>query len=219
MATAAAPSASEDFTRARRAMIDSQLRPSGVNDLTLIDAFMRVAREDYVAADQRAVAYVDRSLPLGEGRALTAPLSQARLLTEAKPKATDKALLIAGGTGYLAAVLAPLVASLDVVESDARLSGSEGSKAGNWHSGALTGGWKKGGPYDLIVIDGAVETVPAALATQLADDGRIVTGTVVRGVTSIAVGRKVDKSVALLPLIEMGLPILTDFAAPKGWSF
>lgn len=223
MATAAASSApmgaSSEFTRARRAMIDSQLRVSGINDPAILAAFAAVNREDYVAADQRSVAYVDRQLPLGEGRVLTAPLSQARLVSEAKPKQTDKALLIAGGTGYLAAVLAPLVATLDVVESDKRLSGLIGERAGDWHEGALTDGWKKAGPYDLIIVDGAAEALPKALAKQLAEDGRIVTGVVENGVTRIAVGRATDAGIVLRPVADIAMPVLTDFAAPKGWSF
>ncbi|WP_066557955.1 protein-L-isoaspartate O-methyltransferase family protein [Croceicoccus bisphenolivorans] len=224
MATAAAASAATtvsggEYARARRAMIDSQLRVSGINDPAILAAFAAVPREDYVAADQRATAYVDRALPLGEGRALSAPLSQARLILEAAPKQTDKVLLVAGGTGYLAAVLAPLVASLDVVEDDARLSGNAAAKAGSWHKGDLTAGYKKGGPYDLIVIDGAVEALPKAFAAQLAPDGRLVTGTVERGVTRVAVGRLSDKAIALQPVHDIAMPVLASFAAPKEWSF
>jgi len=220
MASAAAPTAqNSDFARARRAMIDSQLRVSGINDPAILAAFAAVPREDYVAADQRAIAYVDRSLPLGEGRVLTAPLGQARLISEAAPRQSDKVLLIAAGTGYLAAILAPLVASLDVVEDDDRLSGLAGEKAGSWHKGDLAKGYKRGGPYDLIVIDGAIEALPKALAQQLAGDGRIVTGTLDNGVTRIAVGRLADKNVALHPLVDIAMPVLNAFAAPKEWSF
>jgi len=200
-------------------MIDSQLRVSGVNDPAILAAFAAVAREDHVGADQRAIAYMDRAVPLREGRALTAPLGQAMLLIEAAPKKTDKVLLVGGGTGYLAAVVASLVASLDVVEEDARLSAIASHKAGNWHSGALAAGWKKGAPYDLIVIDGAVETLPKAFAQQLAEDGRIVTGTVDRGVTRISVGRLADKAVVLQPVADVAMPVLAAFAAAKEWSF
>ncbi len=218
MATAAV-STSTDFSRARRAMIDSQLRVSGINDPRVLAAFDAVAREDYVSADQRAIAYVDRALPLGEGRMLTAPLGQARLVTEAMPRVTDKALLIGGATGYLAAVLAPLVASLDVVEDDARLTGLPGTRAGSWHTGKLADGWKRGGPYDLVVIDGAVEELPKTLAAQLAEDGRIVTGTLDRGVTRIAVGRRSGAGIALQPVADIAMPVLAAFATAKGWTF
>lgn len=223
MATAAAASAATavsggDYARARRAMIDSQLRVSGINDPELLAAFASVPREDYVAADQRANAYVDRALPLGGGRSLTAPLSQARLLLEAAPRAHDKALLVGGGTGYLAAVLAPLVASLDVVE-DAADRPSAAPRAGNWHAGDLAAGHAAGAPYDLIVIDGSVEALPPAFAGQLADNGRIVTGTVDRGVTRIAIGRRSGDVIALQPVTDIALPVLAAFAAPKEWSF
>lgn len=226
MATAAAASnlttaSGGEYAAARRAMIDSQLRVSGINDPAILAAFAAVPREAHVAADQRATAYVDRAVPLGEGRYIGAPLGQARLVTEAMPRQTDKTLLVAGGTGYLAAVLAPLVASLDVVEDDARLVGLSGaaSRAGSWHDAPLTQGWAQGGPYDLIVIDGAVEHVPDGFAAQLAPNGRLVTGLADRGVTRIAVGRVSGEKIALQPIADIAMPVLAAFAAPKRWSF
>ncbi len=207
------------FAPARKAMIDSQLRPSGITDAQVLAAMATTPREHYVAAGQQHVAYMDRSLPLGEGRAISSPYAQAVLLQTARPEETDKALLIGGATGYLAALLAPMVGSLDVVESDARLAGAPGSKVGDWHDGALTAGWKKAGPYDLVIIDGAIEELPKAIASQLAPEGRLVTGLVESGVTRLALGRKVGDTVALQPLAETGMPILTDFAKPKSWSF
>lgn len=217
------PASGENFAAARKAMIDSQLRPSGINDPRVLAAMASAPREQYVAADQRAIAYMDRSVSLGEGRALSAPFAQAMLLQTARPADTDKALLIGGATGYLAALLAPMVASLDVVESDARLTGIAGSRTGDWHEGALTDGFKRNGPYDLIVIDGAVEHLPKAIAAQLAADGRLVTGVTDRGVTRIAIGRKAgteaNAPIALQPLVETGIPVLAEFKKEKGWSF
>jgi protein-L-isoaspartate(D-aspartate) O-methyltransferase len=123
------------------------------------------------------------------------------MLTEAAPVKADKALLVGDPQGYLAALLAPLVGSLDCVEP-AEIAGKRGK----------TG-------YSLIVVDGAAEELPAALAKLLADDGRLVTGIVERGVTRLATGRKAAGELALLPLAEMGIPVLGEFAAPKRWSF
>ncbi len=217
------PASGENFAAARKAMIDSQLRPSGISDARILAAMASAPREQYVAADQRSIAYMDRSVPLGDGRALSAPIAQAMLLQTARPANTDKALLIGGATGYLASLLAPMVASLDVVEPSARLSGVAGSKAGDWHNGALNAGFAANGPYDLVVIDGAIEKLPSAIADQLAADGRLVTGLVERGVTRIAIGRKAgagaDAPVALQTLAETGMPVLADFKEEKGWSF
>jgi protein-L-isoaspartate(D-aspartate) O-methyltransferase len=185
---------------ARKAMIDSQLRPSGVNEPWILDAMGTVPREDFVPEEMKAAAYIDRAIPLGNGRMLGAPLLQGRLLAEGRPTQSDKALLVGDGNGYLAALLRPLVGSLDVVAPEDAAT-------------EATGG------YSLIVIDGAIENLPDALADRLDDGGRIVTGLVLRGVTRIAAGRKAAGEVALLPLAEIGIPILPEFAAPKRWTF
>ena len=174
--------------------------PSGVNEPWILDAMGTIAREDYVPAEMRDAAYIDRAIPLGNGRMLGAPLVQGRLLAEARPVRSDKALLVGDGIGYLAALLRPLVGSLDTVApGDAAAEGE--------------------GDYSLIIVDGAIEVLPGALAERLAEGGRIVTGQVLRGVTRIAVGRKAVGEVALLPLAEIGIPVLPEFATPKRWTF
>jgi protein-L-isoaspartate(D-aspartate) O-methyltransferase len=186
---------------ARRAMIDSQLRTSGVNEPWVLAAMARVPRELFVPEAAKASAYIDRSIELGSGRFLAAPLVHGKMLTEAAPVATDTALLVGDGQGYLAELLRPLVGSLDCVEPEE----------------AATQG--KAGAYSLIVIDGAIEQLPDVLAASLADNGRLVTGLVERGITRLAVGRKAGGGAALLPLAELGIPVLPAFAATKGWSF
>jgi protein-L-isoaspartate(D-aspartate) O-methyltransferase len=186
---------------ARRAMIDSQLRTSGVNEPWILEAMGTVPREDFVPANMRDAAYIDRAIPLGDGRMLAAPLVQGRLLAEARPVASDKALLVGDADGYLATLLRPLVGSLDV------LTPAEAIEAPGT------------GDHSLLVIDGAIEVLPDRLADHLAENGRVATGQVLRGVTRIATGRKTAGRVALLPLAEIGIPILPEFAAPKRWSF
>ncbi len=189
------------FAAARRAMIDSQLRTSGVNEPWVLAAMGSVAREDFVPEAQRAAAYIDRAVALGNGRFLAAPLFHGRLLAEAAPTAADAVLLVGDGKGYLAALLRPLAGSLDAVDpADAATK-------------------KRKGSYSLIVVDGAIEQLPAVLAAQLAEGGRIVTGVVERGVTRLAAGTRAAGEVALLPIAEMGIPVLPEFAAPKRGSF
>lgn len=198
----AAAEAKIDFSAARRAMIDSQLRVSGVNAEWLLAVMDRVPREDHVPAQARAHAYIDRAIPLGNGRALPAPLVQGQLLSEAAPKGDDKALLVSCGSTYLETLLRPLVATLDVVSAADAAAQAKGM-----------------GQHSLIVIDGAIEQLPAGLAAELAEGGRIVTGLADRGVTRLAAGRKVGGQVALLPLADIGMPVLPEFSAAKGWSF
>ncbi|MET0587561.1 MAG: protein-L-isoaspartate O-methyltransferase [Novosphingobium sp.] len=189
------------FAEARRAMIDSQLRTSGVNEPFVLAAMARVPREDFVPEGLRTSAYIDRAIPLGEGRFLASPVVHGMMLAEAAPKPADKVLLVGDGKGYLAVLFAPLVGSLDAV-APADAAGKSGA-----------------GEYSLIVIDGAAEELPASIEKLLADDGRLVTGVVERGVTRLAAGRKAAGAISLLPLAEIGIPVLPEFAAPKRWSF
>ncbi len=188
--------------RARRAMIDSQLRTSGVNSPFVLARMAAVPREDFVPAASRAIAYMDRAIRLEGGGWLPAPLVQGRMLEEADPAGSEHALLVDGGSGYLAELLRPLVAKLTV------LSPAEAAGPG-----------RKGKGADLLVVDGAVEEIPAALASRLAEGARIVTGLASHGVTRIAVGRKVDGAIALIPVADIGIPQLSEFDRPKGWSF
>lgn len=190
-----------DLAAARRAMIDSQLRTSGVNDPAVLEAFARIAREDHVPAAARAHAYIDRAISLDDGHALAAPLFHGRMLIDADLRSDDTVLLVSCGSGYLAALLNGLVAKVTMISAADAAAG------------------KVKGSYSLVLIDGAIEQLPDTLGARLEDAGRIVTGLVERGVTRLATGRKAAGAVALLPLAEMGIPVLAEFAAPKRWSF
>ena len=186
---------------ARRAMIDSQLRTSGVNEEYVLARMLAVPREDFLPADKAAMAYIDRAVSLGADGHLAAPLFYGKLLLEAAPLPQDRVLVVEGGTGYLAALLRPLVAELTTV-SAAEAAGITGE-----------------GEYSLILIDGAIEHLTDGLAAQLGDNGRIVTGLVLRQVTRLATGRKVAGQLNLQPVEDLGIPVLSAFAAPKRWTF
>lgn len=185
---------------ARRAMIDSQLRTSGVNEAWVLDAMNAVPREDFVPENARAAAYIDRAVPLGNGRFLAAPLVHGKMLAEAVPVPADSVLIISGNGGYLAALVRPLVGTLEVRDP------------------ADTAKLKKGA-YSLILIDGAAEELPASIAAALAEGGRIVGGLIERGVTRLAIGRAAGGAIAWLPLADIGIPVLPEFAAPRPWTF
>ena len=183
---------------ARRAMIDSQLRPSGVNDAVVLGAFNRLRREDFVPEGARGVAYMDRAVPLAGGGVLAPALSHGLMLSEAAPQLADRALLIDGGSGYLAALLAPLVGSLETIAPG--------------ETPASTG-------YTLLLIDGAIEHLPDALADLLGDGARVVTGLIQRGVSRLATGRKTTGGVGFLTLGEADFAPLAAYALPAKWSF
>ena len=201
-----ATDASSDGTAAaRKAMIDSQLRTSGVNEPWVLREMARVPRQDHVPPANRGVAYVDRSIPLADGAGFLAPpLFYGRALAEAKPRIRERALVVEGGSGYLPALLEPLVAALAVITPDEAVSDAPCPESDR---------------FDLVIVDGAIEHFPDPLARCLVDGGRAVFGLAEGRLTRLAVGREANGQVAPLPLAEMGIPRLPQFDAPRGWSF
>lgn len=189
------------YDDARRAMIDSQLRTSGVNEPFVLARMGTVPREQFVPEGQRAAAYADRALRLPDGGALPAPLFHGMLLAEARPSSADRVLVVDGGSGYLPALVEPMAGALAVVSP-------EDAAAGRIKSNPT-----------LVLVDGAIEHVPEPLAKKLAEGTRIVTGLVERGVTRLAVGRKAGGSLGLVALAETGVPRLAAFDREAGWSF
>ncbi|NQZ46395.1 MAG: protein-L-isoaspartate O-methyltransferase [Erythrobacter sp.] len=195
-------STTRDSDTARKAMIDSQLRTSGVNEEFVLARMINVPREDFLPEDKANLAYIDRSIALGADGFLASPLFYGKLLLEAAPKPTDRVLVIEGGTGYLAALTAPLVADVTCVS------------AADAAAGKLPDG-----EFSLILIDGAIEQLPGALADIVAENGLIVSGLLLRQVSRLASGRKVAGQISLSPVEDIGIPVLTAFNRPKGWTF
>ncbi|CAD7336792.1 protein-L-isoaspartate O-methyltransferase [Sphingomonadales bacterium 56] len=207
----------QNFSSMRAAMVESQLRTSDVDDQRVIAAMARVPREDFVPSERRAMAYVDRSIPLANGRALNPPLATGRLLKEAQVEQGDRVLLIGAATGYSAALLAALGAKVTAVEAeDGPQLAAEGATIVR---GPLAAGAPDGAPYDILFIDGAVQEVPAALIAQLADGARVVTGLVERGVTRLCSGRVVSGVLGLVSLTDLEMVVLPGFAAPERFVF
>ena len=213
-----------DFAAARRHMIESQLRPSDVSDPVVIAAMAVTRREDFVPAAQKPLAYIDRAVPLAEGRVLNPALSTGLMLTRAELASDDKVLLIGAGTGYAAALLAGIVAHVVAVEDNrALVEHANAALAGMANvsvmESALTLGHAAGAPYDLILIDGAVQAVPEEIVGQLADGGRLLAGVDEDGVSRLAVGRQQAGVFALVPFADTDIAPLAAFARPKSYSF
>ena len=212
-----------DFEQMRRAMVASQLRTTGVADARVLAAVGAVPRERFVPNERLALAYADAPVPLGGGREMNSPMATARLLSEAAPRGDERALVVGAATGYAAAVMARLAASTVAVEEDPGLAAAArealAGTAVELVEGPLAEGHAGGAPYDLILIDGAVEFVPDALVAQLADGGRLATGIVDRGVTRLAVGRKAGGGFGLVAFADAAAAVLPGFVRPRTFSF
>jgi protein-L-isoaspartate(D-aspartate) O-methyltransferase len=214
----------QDFSAMRAAMVSNQLRTNSVSDPRVVAAVESVAREKFVPASRAALAYVDIPIPLDGGRSLNAPLVTARLITEARLKAGDKVLVIGSATGYAAALIAELIGGVTALEEDASLAAHANAVLGSdarvtLVTGPLSAGWATGAPYDAIIIDGAVETVPDTLWAQLVAGGVLATGLVDQGLTRLALGRAVGAGHGLVSFADAETAILPGFAKPRGFSF
>ena len=213
----------QTFDQMRRAMVVSQLRTTAVNDPRVLAAMGEVPRERFVPRENASLAYADRAIPLGQGRALNPPMVIGRLLTEARVGSGDRVLLIGAGTGYSAELLGRLAGSVVAVEQDRALlaQAREAVTASNVRliEGDLAVGWADGAPYDLIVIDGAVEEVPPALIDQLAEGGRLAAVIVERGVTRLAIGRRAGGGFGMSSFADAASVVLPGFARVVEFSF
>jgi protein-L-isoaspartate(D-aspartate) O-methyltransferase len=213
----------QNFEHMRRAMIASQLRTTGTNDPRVLAAMGEVARERFVPRDRLPLSYADALVPLKPGRDLNSPMALGRLLTEAAPRAGERALALGVATGYAAAVLVRLVGEVVAVEADDELAAAaranlEGSGA-TLIEGPLAAGCTARAPYDLILIDGAVECVPKALVAQLKESGRLASAIVESGVTRLAIGRRAGDGFAMAAFADAAAAILPGFAKPRAFKF
>lgn len=169
-----------DFERARRNMIDCQIRPNRVINPDLIEAMETTPRELFTPPGKRALAYVDEDVPLGEGRWLIEPMVLARLIQDLNPQRDEVALVVGSGAGYGAAILSQLTQTVFALESDADLSRAS---AQAWPaagcdnivavSGPLNAGAPAHAPFDVILVEGAIGAAPDALLAQLGSGGRL----------------------------------------------
>ncbi len=208
----------------RQIMVSNQLRTNAVSDPRVIAVMARVPREAFFPSDIAGLAYRDTALPIGQGRFANLPIATGRLLNEAAVRPQDRVLLIGAASGYAAAVLSELASQVVAVENDpvlvvmARAALADRANV-TVVEAPLASGHPAAAPYDLLVIDGAVEQVPDALIEQLAIGARVVSGIVDRGVTRLASGRRSASGFALSAFADLDCAILPGFAVPAAFDF
>ena len=216
------------FATARKTMVDCQLRPSKVTDQFILDAFMTIPREDFVGKQQRALAYVDEDLQLSGGRCLMEPMVLARLLQALEIRPDDSVLIVGAGCGYGTAVAAKLAGSVIAIETRANLVDkaqdvlvSIGIDNAAIVKSRLVDGYPEEGPYDRILIEGGVETVPDSLLKQLTPKGRLAAIYRKPGhpVGVASVWTRSGKEFTRTPLFDARVPNLDEFNAKVEFSF
>lgn len=179
--TAGDGSAADPFLDKRQIMVEHDLKGRGISDQRVLEVMGRVPRHLYVPDNQRWQAYADHPLPIGEGQTISQPYVVA-LMTEALHlKPSDRVLEIGTGSGYQAAVLAPLVQSVFSIEirkplaemAEKRLR-EQGRRNVRVRYGDGYFGWEEAAPFDAIIVTAAVNHIPPPLIRQLKEGGRLI---------------------------------------------
>ncbi|MFN7224583.1 MAG: protein-L-isoaspartate O-methyltransferase family protein [Paracoccaceae bacterium] len=213
-----------DFAARRMMMVDTQVRPSDVTKFPIIDAMLTVPRESFVPRDKREAAYMGENVVLRQGRVVLEPRTLAKLLDALDIHPDEMVLDLGCGLGYSAAVIARLADAVVAVEEDEAMA-TEAQQLLSQASvdnaavivGPLAEGAAKHGPYDVITVQGGVETIPAGLIDQLKDGGRI--GAVfMEGALGVArVGYKSDGKISWRFAFNAAAPVLPGFAETRGF--
>jgi protein-L-isoaspartate(D-aspartate) O-methyltransferase len=217
---------------ARHHMIDGQLEPNRVLRPEVIAAMGVTPRERFVPASYRQCAYIDEDIPLGHGRFMMQPMTLAQLIQALDVKPGDKALVVAGNTGYSAVILAQLGAKVTVVEEQRELAdfsrqalAEMGFDTIKVQTSALYNGCSAAAPFDVILIDGAVEAVPAKLLEQLAEGGRLATVesnanpmSLVAGMGRSVLWRKEKGLLNKRIMDDASVPVIASFVTEKRFT-
>lgn len=217
-----------DFSAARTAMIEGQLQTSGVLDKRVLEAILKVPREEFIDADLRQFAYVDRALKLpgATGRFMGAPAPVARLIELAEIEPDDIVLDVACGTGYSTAIIAHLANSVVAIESDPALVARANENLAKLDIGnaavikaPLAKGAPDEAPFDVIIIQGTIPEVPKALLDQLRAGGRLVALIGKGGSATALTYVKSNNGIASVPSFNANLPELEELARAPGFAF
>ncbi|SIO32049.1 protein-L-isoaspartate(D-aspartate) O-methyltransferase [Rhodovulum sp. ES.010] len=215
-----------DYDARREAMVDTQVRPADVTSLPIIDAFLAVPREEFVPPPLRSAAYIGENITLASRRTVLEPRTFAKMLEAIDIGPGDLVLDLGCGLGYSAAVLARMADAVVAVEEDKGMArdaqaafGEHGVDNVAVEHAALAAGAPQHGPYDAIVIEGAVEEIPQVIAEQLKEGGRVV-ALFMEGALGVArVGWKIEGALNWRFLFNAAAPVLPGFERAPAFEF
>ncbi len=207
-------------------MVDTQVRPSDVTQFPIIDAMLSVPRERYVPEAAEEAAYMGEHIPLGHGRVILDPRTLAKMLEELRLDLADVVLDLGCGLGYSTAVIARMADAVVAIEPDEaraeeaqKILSTEGVDNAAVISGPLAEGHAKSGPYDAIILQGAVQSVPDALTDQLKDGGRIAAIFMDGALGTVKIGHRIDGRMSWAFAFNAGAPVLEGFEKEVAFAF
>lgn len=214
-----------DFSARRVMMVDTQVRPSDVTKFPIIEAMLAIPREAYVPAAKREAAYMGENLAIGSGRVMLEARTLAKMLDALDIQPTDVVLDLGSGLGYSTAVIARFADAVVAVEDTEAMAAAaqnvlaaQGVDNAAVIVGPLAAGAAKHGPYDVITVQGGVETVPEVLLAQLKDGGRIACVFMEGALGVVRIGFKSGGVVTWRFGFNAGAPVLPGFAAVRAFA-
>ena len=213
-----------EFALRRTMMVDTQVRPSDVTKFPIIEAMLSVPREVYVPGEKREAAYIGENVEIAPGRVVLEPRTLAKLLDALDIQPDEMVMDLGCGLGYSTAIAARLADAVVAVEEDGELAAaaqrtlsSQGVDNAAVIEGPLAQGAAKHGPYDVILLQGGAEEIPAALLDQLKDGGRIGAVFMTGALGEARIGYKVDGRVTWRLAFNAAAPVLPGFVRHKGF--
>lgn len=218
-----------NFQAARKNMIDGQIHTAGVIDPQILEIFETTPREEFVPEELISVAYQDEDLPIGHDRFLMEPIIHSKMLQAAGIKKEDLVLDVGFGMGYSTAIISQMASTVFAIEDSQTLIDIAQE---NWNtygfcnivaeSAVLVAGLPQHGPFDVILINGALREIPDELKQQMAIDGRLLC---VEKPEAQSVGKAVlltrldENSFSKIILFDAATPILKPFESSKRFVF
>lgn len=214
-----------DYAARRTMMVDTQVRPSDVTKFPIIDAMLSVPREDFVPEHLREAAYMGENLELGGGRVMLEPRTLAKMLDALDIRGDELVLDIGSALGYSAAVIARMAEAVVAVEEDVGMAreaqallAEHGADNVILHEGTLAAGAAEHGPFDVMVVEGAVADLPEALSDQLKDGGRIACLFMENTLGVVRIGYKIDGHMNWRFAFNAGAPVLPGFERQSAFA-
>ena len=217
-----------DFKIARKNMVENQIRANKVTSLNVINAFLDVPREKFVPDALQEISYVDEDIQLSRNRFMMKPMILARLFQSLNLKGNENILHVGSNSGYGSAILSRMCSSVISLESDKKLFETSIHIFSNMGfdnvvplHGSMENGVEKEAPFDIIFIEGSIETEPKCLFSQLNENGKLIA--IIRP-ANIKIGKaklffKISNEIGLENLFDAQVSKLSIFKSKTKFSF
>ena len=217
-----------DFKIARKNMVENQIRANKVTSINVINAFLDVPREKFVPDSLQEISYVDEDIQLSKNRFMMKPMILARLFQSLNLKGNENILHVGSNSGYGSAILSRMCSSVISLESDKKLFETSIHTFSNMGfdnvvplHGSMENGVEKEAPFDIIFIEGSIETEPTSLFSQLNENGKLIA--IIRP-ANIKIGKaklffKISNEIGLENLFDAQVSKLSIFKSKTKFSF